>query len=332
MFNTLNYDAQVERLHKLAQEAMGAYELPDADFELLSYTNNAVYHIIDRNPRYVREAHYVLRLHRPGLKRLEWIRSELTWLTAIRWHTTLDVPEPAGEVYTGSIDGIDSPIYCTLLGWVRGQPVDHPQDLTQARVFAAGQFVARLHQFAQTYEPPEMFVRPSLNLEGLFGTDSPYASAGEDSYFTDAHRTVIQRVKDHVAAIMDDRSLHLIHGDLIMKNILFTEEDDVGAIDFDDCAFGYPLYDLTPLLWRCRDEPNYDFVRNALWDGYTSIIPHDVQDEQIALEAFLMARHVASCRWVAGNADHPAIRGKAHDIIAARVDEMRRFLDTGKLR
>jgi hypothetical protein len=34
---------------------------------------------------------------------------------------------------------------------------------------------------------------------------------------------------------------------------------------------------------------------------------------------------------VAGNADHPSIRGKATDIIARRVGELKHFLKTGVL-
>lgn len=340
MFKALDYDEQTKRLSALAREALDAFDLPNARFELAAYTNNAVYHVVDSGARYVKEAHYALRIHRPGLKKREWIESELLWLTDIRWRTPLNVPEPAAPVYVGTLEGIESPVYCTLFGWVYGQAARAAYELTTERVYAIGQFIARLHQHSLHYELPDGFERPRLDVQSLFGkssadgTPSPYFSLAEDEFFTLQQQRTILRTRQHVEMVVESLdhdwdTFGLIHGDLIINNILFTAENEVGAIDFDDCAFGYYLYDLVPLLWWCRDEPNYAHIRNTLWESYTSILPQPQHHGVHLLDALLAARHVASCRWIAGNADHPDIRGKARDIIAQRVAELERFFETG---
>jgi len=102
------------------------------------------------------------------------------------------------------------------------------------------------------------------------------------------------------------------------------------VVDFNDCAWGYKLYDLAPMLWVSRADERYGEIREALLEGYEQISP--LTDKHLKhLETFVAARHVASCRWIAQNAEHPTIRGRAAAIISERVDEMHIYLETGSL-
>lgn len=341
-FDLLDHDQRVTRLTNLATEAVDAYGLPTDQITLLSYTNNAVFLVVDSHSKYVKNAQYVLRVHRPGLKRLAWLNAELAWLSAIRRNTALSVPEPIGAVHCGELNGVDLPVYCTLLGWVPGQAFQ-VEAMTPEHIRAIGRFAAELHTFSASYTPPDDFERPSLDWEGLFGTRSPYHSQAEAGLvFTNAHEQVINattaRVRETMSALdaeaqqSGQQTFGLIHADLIAKNILFDGEDHqhIGVIDFDDCAFGYYLYDLSPMLWVSRTLPNYQEVKAALWEGYTSVRELPAVDRDY-LEAFVAARHVASCRWVAGNANHPAIKGKAAGIISQRITELDHYLQHGAL-
>jgi Ser/Thr protein kinase RdoA (MazF antagonist) len=327
-FGTHDDAERMARLETLAREALEAFGLPGAALSPHAHTNNAVFRADDRR------GSYLLRIHRPGLKRLAWIRSELAWLEAIRRETGLCVPEPAGPVYSGALPDVDGPVYCVLLGWLEGQPTA-PEMITRAQAEALGAFAGRLHDFAARFIPPPEFERPRLDWEGLFGADSPYYSAAEAGYFTAEMRAVLDEAATRAGLTMAaldaaGESFGLIHADLIAKNVLFNGET-VCAIDFDDCAYGYYLYDLTPLLWACRADPRYEVIQDALWRGYTAArpLPEELRPH---LETLVAARHVASCRWVAGNAGHPAIRGRVAEILAGRIEELRGFLTTGRLR
>lgn len=311
-FHQLDYREQVNRFERLASQALVHFGLPDAALDLTAYTNNTVFRVQAGSER------YALRLHRPGHKPLRWIESELMWLRTLS--AELSVPTPVGDVYTDELDGVDEPVYCVLLTWVDGQPI-MAGDHTAAQLQAVGAFAARLHTIR--FEPPSGFERPTLDCAGLFGSDSPYNPGEGERFFTADHRVVMAEVIDQVCAVMAaGPAFGLIHADLIAKNLLFDGET-VGAVDFDECGYGYYAYDLTPMLWVNRDREDYDAIREAIVTGYNRPLDH--------LDTFVAARHVASCRWIAGNADHPAIRGKVPDILEHRVNEMKRFLKTGRL-
>ncbi|RMG86382.1 MAG: hypothetical protein D6712_07660, partial [Chloroflexi bacterium] len=132
-----------------------------------------------------------------------------------------------------------------------------------------------------------------------------------------------------MAALEQEDGFGLIHADCIAKNMLW-QGDALCVIDFDDCAYGYYLYDLAPFLLNLSGEPHYEQAKAALWDGYTAVRPRP-QHYREYLETFIAVRHVASCYWVAGNQDNPYVRGKATELIRLRVQELADFLRTGKL-
>ena len=59
----------------------------------------------------------------------------------------------------------------------------------------------------------------------------------------------------------------LIHGDLHQENYLF-ERGTARAIDFDDCGWGFFLYDVAVTLSEIEGRPRYAELRDALLDEY----------------------------------------------------------------
>lgn len=325
-FDTLDRDARIARFDRLAEAALAAFGVEYEQIDLLTDANNAVYKVSGGDET------YTLRAHRPGHRRLSEIEAELAWLEALDREAGLRVPRPVAPVYTGELDGVDDPVYCSLLAWVPGRAYQ-PAEMSDSQLQAIGRTIARLHDVSQGFAMPD-FDRPRLDYEGLFGEDSTYNPGDGAKLFTDEQRAVMDAVQHETAAVMGalgegPAQFGLIHADLIAKNILF-EGETVGLIDFDDCGQGYYLYDLSPMLWASREDARFPAIRDALWAGYTAVRP-EAAPHKHTLDAFLAARHVASCRWVAGNASNPAIRGRAEDIIAVRVEEMRQFLQTGQL-
>jgi Ser/Thr protein kinase RdoA (MazF antagonist) len=254
------------------------------------------------------------------------------WLGAIIRDTDLRVPEPAAPIYQGRVG--EAPIYCTLLHWLDGEPVP-PAVLTLEQAWQIGALAARLHQHSAGFAPPDGFALSRLDWTGMFGEKSPYRSTEGELLFSRQQRDVMEEVANAVRQVMDTMEkdadgFGVIHADLIWKNILF-DGDRVGAIDFDDCAYGYYLYDLAPALLGYMDEPNYRQIRRSIWEGYTSVRPLP-ELYSTFLETLIAGRYTLSCWWIAANAHNPAIGGRAPNIIAYRVGELQRFLETGKLR
>jgi Ser/Thr protein kinase RdoA (MazF antagonist) len=220
-----------------------------------------------------------------------------------------------------------------MLCWIEGtfyQNEAIPLDCVRQ----AGELLARLHDFAAGFRPQADFIRPRLDWGGLFGENSPYHPGDGAAIFTAEQRIIFAEVEARVRLVMDEigqtpDQFGLIHGDFIAKNWLFNDAG-AAALDFDDCAWGYSLYDLAPALLQFKVEARYAALRAALLEGYSVLRPLDEAD-LARLEALIAARHLASCRWLAGHLHHPRIRERAAALIAARSAELARFLQTGFL-
>lgn len=331
-FETLTYEGQLARLTDAAKMALQQYGLSKTQVEPIMYVNNAVFVVHSGNQK------YALRLHRRGLKRHEWIESEMRWLDAIKRDTGLCVPRPVhtlnGDfIALAEVEGMDELLNCTLLSWAEGK-FYKTSELSLEQIRCLGAFLANLHQYSVTFQPEGEFQLPRLDWEGLFGINSPYHSGENEKIFTPEQNAVFDavaaRARDVIEKLGETReNFGLIHADFIAKNYLFNG-DTVCAIDFDDCAFGYYLYDLAPPLLQFSIEPAYTAMKAALWEGYTAArsLPEHYRDY---LETFVSARHVASCRWIVGNLHNPSIRERAPQIIRDRVEELRQFLEIGQL-
>ena len=247
--------------------------------------------------------------------------------------TDLLAPVPVRDLFTGQLTGADGPVYVLLYRWLDGESVP-VADTTVQQVQRIGTYLAQLHAMHPPEPLGQLAERPTLDYEGLFGARSPYASQHETEFITPAQQETLSAVAERVREVMQnqaDDQFGFIHGDFIYKNTLITPAGDVAAIDYENSGFGYYLYDLAcPLLFFYKPLPNYTALKNALWTGYTDRRPlADAARDN--LEGFVAGRYVASCRWVAAHANHPTIDGRAPEIIAERVDELRNFLQTGAL-
>lgn len=322
-FLTQSYDEQIQSLTHFAKDALRHWGLSDSTLQFVAYTNNAVFRVNTAN------GDFALRVHRPNHKSLALIESERLWVDALSENPSLHVPRSYLDIYHGELSGIENVVYGTLNHWLAG----HPRDLdalTPADLRLIGQYIAHFHNSAAAFIPPVGFSRPRLDWDGLFGAGGAYDPQAGMRFFQPEHLILI----DHATAVIrqtmraldqTNGTFGLIHGDLISKNILFDGEK-IAFLDFEDSAYGYYLYDLTPIIWLGRNSPQAPAIGAHLWEGYQAIRPQPTGHHD-HLDVFVMARHIASCRWVAGNADHPHLRGRVADIIATRMIELNTYLE-----
>lgn len=336
-FANWTLDEQKRFWFGLARHAIERWGLGAGQLSWLGYSSNAVFKVSARG------GIYVLRLHLPGWVRAAYLQSELIWLRNLRVNTNLlaSTPVPlrdsaADLLFTSLKPAQLAPdaVLCSLFEYIDGESKS-AGELSADDVHAVGVYLGRLHREGQ-FEPPEGFMRPRLDWEGLFGEESPYRV--RDSIMTttaeqtDAFEQVENRVGTVMAAIdREPDSFGLIHGDLLAKNILHCD-DQPAALDFEYCGWGYFLYDLAPLLWQLKGERPDDYCRleEAMWAGYRSKTGLD-EGMRAHLEVFIAARQLASCRWLLANASHPALRELAPKLLQDRTSELRDFLKTGVL-
>ncbi|TCO73301.1 phosphotransferase enzyme family protein [Rhodovulum euryhalinum] len=248
----------------------------------------------------------VLRLHRRGYQSEEAIRSELWWMDGLA-EAGLCVPRPQRTADGALLAQLADGRIASVLGWVEGRPLGAggeplegaPDD--QMRHFASiGRTVAQVHVAADRLSLPAWFSRPHWDIDGLLGAapfwgrfwDHPAASEAEAILLQEARRFARERLSDYAAAGADQG---LIHADLMRENILF-DGPHAHLIDFDDCGFGFRLYDLGTALAQNLEEPALDAIATGLVEGYATLRP--LTDDDLAmLPVFVMLRTLASVGW-----------------------------------
>ncbi len=308
-----------------AAAALEQFGIAYSGLDWLAFTHNAVFRV------QMADGALVLRLSPLDERRVLLGESEVLWLRAVQ-AAGLHVPPPLAY---GAVPAYA--VYALLARHLPGEtrPADSvtPEDLRRV-----GTWLGRLHTFSTQFIPPPGFTRPRLDAEGLFGAGGVYDPGAGAQLFSAAQQQIFAQVAARVAAAMAAATtapdtgrgvFGMIHGDLLLKNILFTA-GDIAALDWEYCGWGDYLYDLTPLLWQLRDHPQAAALDAGLRAGYSAVRPLDIA-QHAALETLLAGRHLASIRWIAANREHPAVAGRAAEIIAGRSAELQAFLHTGRL-
>jgi Ser/Thr protein kinase RdoA (MazF antagonist) len=326
-YRSLGRRGQIGRLRALGREALSGFGLGPARMTLLRHEHNTTFRVDAADER------YVLRISRTGTATPETIASEMAWLAALRTDTNLSVPEPVAApdgalVVAASHSGVAEARSCVLLRWMDGRFLDG--GLRPRHLRRVGEVIAGLQDHADVWARPAGFVRPrvdtltSIAKLGSIGSSpmprTPDVPSQEDAdralgLATDllpasAARTVAQALEVARATTRQlanrQGSAGLIHADLHYENYLFRAGEP-RAIDFDDCGWGFHLYDLAVAIWELEGRPEYPRLRDALLDGYAR---HRLlrPDADVQLRAFAILRRVQILLWILESRDHAAFR------------------------
>lgn len=331
-FGELSGRGQLRRLRRLGRAALRSYpgDLGDARLTLLRHEQNVTYRVDGEGTR------HVLRISRPDLHSDATIGSEAAWLAALGRDTALRVPVPAtardGSLVVAASDpGVPEPRLCVLLGWIDGRFVN--RGLTPDHLGRFGELIAGLQEHAVSWTPPAGFTRPRVDtltaetklatLGGrptMAGVVTPSIEDGElaielvQALVSDADARTVGRAIELVRATTTALATRpdafgLIHSDLHQENVLFAADGVAGAIDFDDCGWGFFLYDLAVPLSEVSLRPTYRAMRAALLDAYARRrqLPDDADTH---IDAFIALRGLQLLTWVLESRRLPAFRDR----------------------
>jgi len=309
-FSTLTRRGQITRLRRLATSVLSEYDLVDPKLAYLGHGFNTTFCIhaeagapVGRRAGY-NPHRYLLRVHRPGWHGTQqstrtMVQSEMLWLSALRQHTNLVVPESLTTkdgAYTsvGRDEGVPEARVCSALRWVNGRfQARSPKPIHLYRV---GVLTAQLHNHALAWTRPAGFARHRWDWDALFGDAISFTdlSASDVWEIVPApYRAVLEEAAIAWQRVLDrwgkDAAVWgLIHADLHLDNVIFAA-GEARPIDFDDCGFGYWLYDIAVALWELRLQDDWPAFRQAFLDGYAQHrpLPHD---QLPYLDTFIAAR------------------------------------------
>jgi Ser/Thr protein kinase RdoA (MazF antagonist) len=189
--------------------------------------------------------------------------------------------------------------------------------------------IVGLQQHAKHWVRPDGFVRPrvdALTSPAKAASISSSAAAPPlqdraadhdacvalvDELLDTAATATVQRALPIAATTLATLEAHaggsqLIHGDLHYENFLFR--DGVAcAIDFDDCGWGPPLYDLAVTLWELEGRDRYPAMRDALLDEFAQHLPLPA-GYATHLRALFVLRRLQMLMWILESRGHVAFR------------------------
>ncbi len=286
---------------ELAKKATGNYALPDhLDVKLINLSENATYKVEAPDGQ-----RWALRIHRDGYHSKAAIASELAWLMDLRESGVVVTPKPVKGL-NGEIIQEISGRHIVLSDWEAGAEPGIDQDLVKPFEIL-GEVTARMHAHARQWKRPGYFERLTWNFETALGENKPHWGRWRDGMGVDGEKAkLFQRTVDLIGKRLDtygqssDR-FGLIHCDLRLANLLI-DGDNVKAIDFDDCGFGWYMYDAATPLSFYEHEHQAPTLIEAWKTGYRRAGNLPKVDEA-EIPTFVMFRRLLLVAWIGSHSE-----------------------------
>ena len=202
----------------------------------------------------------------------------MMWLAALRRDTELGVPEPlrtrdGALVTTVEVPGVPEARHCVVFGWVPGP--DLADRLTLENVSKMGELSARLHAYAETFDPPEGFRIKVADSNFPFGEPVVLFDEAHRDLLPADRRQLFQEAVERVEATIGnlfagERGPRVLHNDLHQWNVK-VYRGRIYALDFEDLMWGYPVQDIAITLYYWRGHERYEALREAFQRGYSRL-------------------------------------------------------------
>ena len=253
----------------------------------------------------------VLRVHRPGYQGADEIRSELAWIAALRAAGTVATAPPlalAGAA-PACVEVAGARLHVSAFGFLPG--VAPAADADFARL---GEITARLHVQATAWRPPAWFRRRRWDWGATLGAHPVWGDWQASADLDAAGRAEIARAAGRLATRLAEYGtgpgrFGLIHADLRLANLL-AHGDTLAVIDFDDCGFGWFVYDFAASVSFIEDDPAMPALMAAWCAGYARVRPLATLDRAM-LPDMVLLRRLMLLAWItsrAGSATADAAR------------------------
>jgi Ser/Thr protein kinase RdoA (MazF antagonist) len=297
----------LEKFDRLAQECLSRYRLsPAATATLINYTENLTYKVDD--PASGNRS--IFRIYRAGCRDREEIASEVGWMSALRRDAGVETPEiiPARDgtaLIILSDATLPEPRLCAMFTFLSG--TEPPEDRLAESFGRLGEVAARMHLHSRSWPLPSGFKRPTWNFETMLGGPRPLWGRWQDGMGLDPEREkLLGRLMEVVARRLErfgsgHEQFGLVHADLRLANLL-VEGDQTKVIDFDDCGFGWYLYDLSTALTFMEDRPDAGELVDAWVLGYRRLATLS-RDEEGEIPTFMMLRRMMVMAWIGSHSD-----------------------------
>ncbi|MEO6607772.1 MAG: phosphotransferase enzyme family protein [Aestuariivirga sp.] len=303
----MSHSEQLEILLEVAKAATKHFDLPpDLSVKMINLSENATYGIVAPNGR-----RWALRIHREGYHSKAAIASELAWLMDLRDSGVVVTPRPVKGLDGNIIQEVSHPAlsrprYVVLSEWETGAEPGIDQNLTKPFEIL-GEVTARMHAHARNWKLPSYFERFTWDFETSLGEQKPHWGRWRDGMGVGPSeqklfgRTAELIGKRLAAYGKSNERFGLIHCDLRLANLL-VDGDAVKVIDFDDCGFGWYMYDAATPVSFYEHEPQVPDLIEAWKSGYRKAAILSREDE-VEIPTFVMLRRLLLVAWIGSHSE-----------------------------
>lgn len=280
----------------LLRAELPRYGLPeDTPLTLLNRSENETWQAGDA---------LILRVHRQGYHTKAEIASELAWLSALQGRPGLRVVRPVAD-RDGRLVGTAGDRHLVAFARIIGTELQASDELSPW--FAPlGEITARLHNHARHWPRPDGFTRKRWDAATILGPDPHWGHWWQATGLDAGGHRLLARA---TATLADRLSAYgtgpdvfgLIHADLRLANLM-RDAQGLHAIDFDDCGFGWRVYDLAAALSFHETDPRVPDLIARWCEGYAHegrLTPSD----RAMIPAMILLRRILLGAWLATRAD-----------------------------
>lgn len=287
---------EVERVAKNYDFSAGT------EISMLCESENKIFLIND--PK--RPCKYVARVNsgRTSYHNMTMIESEMAWLRGIRKDTDVVVPDVLAandgkDVHQLELPESDTTRYMVVYSFLPG--TEPPQENLISGFERLGEITAKINQHSRSWQVPQGFDRPhwlpDTILDDCFNWGHWKNGVDVEGETLSLLRRVETTVLHHALDLpKDSENFGLIHADLRLANIL-VDGQVTAIIDFDDCGFGWYIYELAAALSFLEERSDLNRLIESWHVGYRRI--SDISSELIEkFPTFLMLRRLKLLGWV----------------------------------
>ncbi|NMM43628.1 phosphotransferase [Rhodospirillaceae bacterium KN72] len=325
----LAHDDLLGRLHDLANASLGLWPVPeDAAARLINISENATY-LVEGGGGY----RSILRVHREDYHTERAIECELMWMDALNEGACVVTPavipgRDGHAVQKAGLPGRLGDRFMVMFEFVEGDQPDESQDLV-GPFEELGEIAAKTHNQSIAWRRPSDFERLVWDLDAIYGPNATWGDWRKGPKVEGEIRNVLERVESTVADRLSrfgksDQRYGLIHADMRLANLLI-DKGTTRLIDFDDCGFGWYLYDFAAGISFIEDDPQIPAMRDAWVRGYRKHRAMSVEEER-EIDSFIMLRRMALLAWIGSHSNVPEAQALAADFARVSAELGERYL------